>query len=111
MKNNRSFLLEPDGVHTPSCEEGHQNSFLACTSALVLHDQPRSPAGWPVIMRPLIYLHVRVGKAAGRQVVGVHSNRLLFGSHVFIFVKRQWIHRTLIIQTTSMERQKCQMLI
>ena len=34
-------------------------------------------------------LHIRVGEAASWQIVGVHSNRLLFGSLVSIFVKRQ----------------------
>lgn len=57
------------------------------------------------------YLHVGVGKAAGRQVVGVHGNRLLLGGHVLIFVKRQWVHRTLIIQTAAMGREKRQGVI
>lgn len=49
------------------------------------------------------YLHVRVGEATSRQVVRVHSNRLLLSSHVLIFVKCQWIHGTLIIQTPGTE--------
>lgn len=49
------------------------------------------------------YLHVRVGEATGRQVVCVHSDRLLLSSHVLIFVKCQWIHGTLIIQTPGTE--------
>lgn len=45
----------------------------------------------------LIYLHVGVGEAAGRQVVGVHGDRLLLGSHVLVLVECQGIHRALVV--------------
>lgn len=84
MRNRSVLWSTPPAKRNPG-----KASVLPCAP-------PPLPVGW-LFTRALAYLHVRVGEAAGRQVVGVHSHRLLFGSHAFIFVKGQWIHRTLII--------------
>lgn len=58
-------------------------------------------AGQWAVGRGCIYLHVRVSEAAGWQVVCVHCNRFLLCSHIFIFVKCQRVHRTLVVQATG----------
>ena len=64
-----------------------------------------------VIIYPIIvywghsHLHIRVGEAAGRQVVCVHGHRLLLCSQVFILVQGQRIHRALVIQAARKENK------
>lgn len=48
-------------------------------------------------------LHVRVGEAAGRHIVGVHGHRFLFSCQVLIFIQRKRIDGAFIIQTTELK--------
>lgn len=75
------------------CKEG----YLHCTRVQFM----LGVAGQRAAGRECIYLHVWVSEAAGRQVVCVHCNRFLLCSHIFIFVKCQRVHRTLVVQATK----------
>lgn len=49
----------------------------------------------------IVDLHVWVGEAAGRQVIGVHCHGLLLRCQILVLIQGEWVHRTLVVKTTA----------